>query len=77
MYNHTSDTQYDIIFIDPPYGKCLIEETIISLYNKKIIQKGALLILELGSREKVTLPHYCSILDERIYGRSKMMIVTI
>lgn len=37
---------YDIIFLDPPYNSCLIEQTLDCLIKKRMISEGSIIICE-------------------------------
>lgn len=67
-------TKYDLVFIDPPYRKGLVEVSLLSMKQASWLNDNALLIIEVGSNENVTLPDWCEHLDTRIYGSSKMII---
>jgi 16S rRNA (guanine966-N2)-methyltransferase len=67
--------QYDIIIIDPPYFHNMADKTIISLHNKGWLNHGAILMIEVGRKEDVKIPEYYTLLDERIYGNTKLIIL--
>lgn len=70
-----SNNQYDIIFIDPPYGKNLALPTLHSLLAGKWLTKDALVVIELYRKDKMDaiIPNLC-LTVERIYGDSKLLI---
>lgn len=67
--------QYDIVFIDPPYFKSLANKSLISLDKNGWLKIGATIILELGRKEDIEIPESYEIIDDRIYGNSKLVIL--
>lgn len=65
---------FSLIFLDPPYRKGLIENGLAVLLEKKWIAEDALFILELGREETLSLPANFRLLEERIYGISKILL---
>lgn len=66
--------QYDIIFMDPPYKKKMVEIALEAVHNANILNKDALMVIEVGYREKVDFPDWCELIEERGYGASKMLL---
>jgi len=65
-------SKFDLIFCDPPFKDLNIEELIQKIYNKELLQKNGILILHRNKNVKGKLPIYFKIVDERIYGISKI-----
>ncbi|MCP4633832.1 MAG: 16S rRNA (guanine(966)-N(2))-methyltransferase RsmD [candidate division Zixibacteria bacterium] len=63
-----SGEKFDILFADPPYKKPLAIPLIKSIQGSDIINNGALLVLEMSSRENVKFPSTVNILKSRISG---------
>lgn len=63
---------YDLIFLDPPYGKGLADAAIASALAGGWIAPGALIIVEQGAAEPA--PADLDLLDERVYGETKLLI---
>lgn len=61
---------FDLVFLDPPFRKGLLEETLRLLDGHPCIQKGALIYVE---REKemssINLPHNWTLLKEKVAGQ--------
>ena len=70
-----TDLKYDLVFLDPPYGKNMVEKAIAALHKAQWLAEGATLVIEVGAREDVVLPDWCEIVDKRVYGGSKMLLV--
>jgi len=67
-----SNQQYNLIYIDPPYNKGLIENTIQNLLTANFIKKDAIIITESSIYEKINLEELKNItfLEERIYSKT-------
>ena len=65
--------KFDLIFCDPPYKDKNIEKLIDLIYNKKILSKNGIIILHRNKINKEKLPDYFQIVEERIYGISKII----
>ena len=64
---------FDIIFLDPPFDKNLIEPTIDIIVNKKILKQNGIIIAEYptGYVYNTSL----NIIQTRIYGRSSFVFL--
>ena len=65
---------FDLIFMDPPYGKRLIEPALESLHENGWIAASAVIIIESGKNEEIALPAWLSKLNQRIYGKTIVLI---
>lgn len=70
-----ADCHYDIVFIDPPYYSNIILKCIESLVRNDWLRTGSILVIEMGYKEKTTITKNCSIIKEKIFGNSKLLIV--
>lgn len=65
---------FEIVFLDPPYGKGLGERALDGLGKGAWIAPNALIMLEVGADETPALPAF-EILDERAYGAAKVFFL--
>jgi len=65
----------DLAFIDPPYFKNYIEDSLKSLSEKKWLKSGALVIVEAEGKYDIPLLENFEKLDERKYGNSKFILL--
>ena len=61
-----------MIFCDPPFKNSNIEKLIRLIFDQKIIDKNGIFILHRNKNTKDILPNCLEILEERIYGISKI-----
>jgi 16S rRNA (guanine966-N2)-methyltransferase len=69
------ESPFDLVFLDPPYGEGLVEETIAVLSNVNILTPGAIVCAETGGREEVpaVIGDYHR-LEKRTYGRTAVHV---
>ncbi|QGX99550.1 16S rRNA (guanine(966)-N(2))-methyltransferase RsmD [Roseovarius faecimaris] len=65
---------YDLIFLDPPYGKGLGEAALEAVHSGGWIAPGALIVWEEGGA--VAAPDWLTLEDERRYGDTVMRLFT-
>jgi len=65
-------SKFDLIFCDPPFKDLNIEKLIQLIYNNNVLRKDGILVLHRNKNTKEKLPNYFKIIDERIYGISKV-----
>ena len=67
---------FDLIFLDPPYKDKNIEKTLIKIKNSKILKNNGILILHRHKKEKENISDEFKIVEEKIYGISKIIFFT-
>lgn len=65
---------FDLVFLDPPYGKHLGERALAHLGEGGWITPDALIVLEVGADETPATRAF-DMLDERAYGAAKVMFL--
>lgn len=65
---------FDLVFLDPPYGKGLGERAIARLGEGGWISADALIVLEVGADETPVTPGF-ETLDSRDYGAAKVVFL--
>ena len=67
------ESQFHLIFCDPPFKNTNIEKIIELIFNRNLLQKNGIIIIHRNKNTKEKLPDYFKILDERMYGMSKII----
>jgi len=67
------ETKFDFIFCDPPFKDKNIEYLIELIFKKNLLNKNGIIILHRNKITEEKLPNYFEIIDERIYGISKII----
>jgi 16S rRNA (guanine966-N2)-methyltransferase len=66
---------FDLVFLDPPYGKGLGEKALQSTALGGWIEQGAVAVLEERADVDVALPQGFETIDTRIYGDTKLIVM--
>ena len=67
------DSKFDLIFFDPPFKDTSVEKLIGLILKKNLLNKNGVLILHRSTATKEKLPNTFQILEERVYGVSKII----
>jgi 16S rRNA (guanine966-N2)-methyltransferase len=65
---------FDLIFLDPPYGKNLLPPAVQSLLQNNWLAARALLVCEAAREENLSLPDDFTLLDQRQYGAAQLWV---
>ena len=65
--------KFDLIFSDPPFQNTNIDQLIELIFNNNLLSKKGIIILHRNKATKEQLPDYFKLIDERIYGISKII----
>lgn len=71
-----TNRKYDFVFMDPPYGNAMAEKTLHSLKTNSWLDDQSFVIIEIGKPDSIAIEEHFQLLAERIYGNSKMIILT-
>lgn len=72
---HRPGETYDIVFIDPPYRRGLVSETLGHLENDQSLSKQALAVIETSRDEQIGLSSRWRVFDNRTIGKSRVHFV--
>ena len=65
-------SKFDLIFCDPPFVDTNIEKLLHLIYNNNLLQDDGIIVLHRNKNSKEKFQNYFKIIDERIYGISKV-----
>jgi 16S rRNA (guanine966-N2)-methyltransferase len=65
---------FDLVLADPPYGRGLGEKALASLLNGGWLAEGAVVVLEEASAQTVKQIPELTLLDQRTYGDTQVLI---
>jgi len=68
---------FDLVFLDPPYGKGLGEQALASVVAGKWLAPGATIVLEEGSDVALDLPDRFVVDDRREYGAAAVHFLSV
>jgi 16S rRNA (guanine966-N2)-methyltransferase len=66
-----------LVFLDPPYGKDLVAPAIVALNNAGWISSDALIVAEMGKRDRFAAPEGFEIVDDRGYGKARVAMLRL
>ena len=66
---------FDLVFIDPPYGRGLGEAALASLVEGGWLAANAMVVLEESARAEISVPDRLSPEEERFYGDTKIIFL--
>ena len=66
-------SKFDLIFCDPPFKDLNIDTLIQSIFSRNLLNKNGILVLHRKKNNKEKFSNYFKIIDERIYGISKII----
>ena len=67
---------FDLVFLDPPYRKGLVALALASARGGGWLGPRALIVAEMAADEAFAAPDGFTLLDERTYGDTKVLVVT-
>ena len=71
------DHQFDIIFLDPPYGTNLLIQALGNLFPNHQMAENGLIIAEVDSKDSLVLPTDFTLESTREYGRTKFLFIRL
>ena len=69
--------KFNIIFLDPPYKNKNLKNILIDIYEQNILKKSGIIIIHRHKNEKDSLPKTLKIVEEKKYGLSKILFLTL
>jgi 16S rRNA (guanine966-N2)-methyltransferase len=70
------DGPFDVIFVDPPYPKQLVSETLRAVAERQLLAAGGVIVVKLHCKHAMEAPAALTVADERLYGDSKVVFLT-
>ena len=71
------EKKFDIIFMDPPYKDKNLSLLLDNIKNNKILNKNGILIIHRHKDEKDLIPDKLKVIEEKKYGLSKIIFLSI
>ncbi len=68
---------FNLIFLDPPYGQNLGYSAMKHLHTGDWFAENCLCIIESDKKHPEQLPDHINILDERLYGRTRLQFIKL
>ena len=71
----TTTDSYDIVFVDPPYSAGFVPEVLDMLYNRHLLNEGALVVVESDRDAKPVISPNYRINRQRDYGKVSVYLL--
>ena len=65
--------RYDIVFLDPPYKEKALENVLNKIIENRILKESGIIIIHRHIKEIDEFPKNLQLIDEKIYGISKII----
>lgn len=66
--------QFDLVFLDPPYEKKMIDSALKILVGNNLLSEDAIIVWECDEKEEIAVPECIEIKKERTFGRIQIRI---
>lgn len=70
-----SPYRYNLVFMDPPYYNNYVIKSLKSLIAGNWLENSAIIAIEMEAKEDLELPSNLSLVKDKIYGNSKLLIL--
>lgn len=68
---------FDFIYLDPPYKLDIIYQSLELILKNKLLKNNGKIIIETSIEKQFQIPNGLEIVDQRIYGRTKLIFIKI
>lgn len=68
---------YDLVFVDPPYPKHLVDHSLQVIAQNSLVAPDGLVIVKQHRKETLVVPSVLQIRDQRLYGDSKVTLLAV
>lgn len=75
--NNNSQTKYDLIFIDPPFNKNLIDDLLTGILEKELLSKGGRIYFEFEKKLNLKIPKSLNLKKKKNLGRKSYVLTEI
>ena len=75
--NYKSETKYDLIFIDPPFNKNLIDDLLSNILNKNLLSKSGKIYFEFEKKLDLKIPDSLSTKKEKSLGEKSYVLTEV
>ena len=75
--NFKSEIKYDLIFIDPPFNKNLIDDLLTDILNKNLLSNGGKIYFEFEKKFDLKFPDSLSLKKEKSLGEKSYVLAEV
>lgn len=74
-YLRQCSTQFDLIFLDPPYAAGFLESALDIIHQRKLLAENGLIVCELDSTDEIVCPEAYELYRNRKYGKARILLM--
>ena len=77
IQNNSSETKYDLIFIDPPFNKNLIHDLLAAILEKELLSKNGQIYFEYEKNLDLEIPESLSLIKKKSLGKKSYVLAEV
>ena len=74
IQNNSSETKYDLIFIDPPFNKNLIHDLLAAILEKELLSKNGQIYFEFEKKLDLEIPESLTLKKKKSLGKKSYVL---
>ena len=77
IQNNSSETKYDLIFIDPPFNKNLIHDLLAAILEKELLSKNGQIYFEFEKKLDLEIPESLTLKKKKSLGKKSYLLAEV
>ena len=77
IQNNSSETKYDLIFIDPPFNKNLIHDLLATILEKELLSKNGQIYFEFEKKLNLEIPESLTLKKKKSLGKKSYLLAEV
>ena len=77
IQNNSSETKYDLIFIDPPFNKNLIHDLLAAILEKELLSKNGQIYFEFEKKLDLEIPESLNLKKKKSLGKKSYVLAEV
>ena len=77
IQSNSSETKYDLIFIDPPFNKNLIHDLLDAILEKELLSKNGLIYFEFEKKLDLEIPESLTLKKKKSLGKKSYVLAEV
>lgn len=74
-YLDSTSRSFDIIFLDPPYAAGFLEEALLKIRDRKLLNEGGTIVCELDSKDEYHILDGFQLYRDKKYGKARILLM--
>ena len=77
IQNNSSETKYDLIFIDPPFNKNLVHDLLAAILEKELLSKNGQIYFEFEKKLDLEIPESLNLKKKKSLGKKSYVLAEV